>query len=91
MTKLNLDTFNDLLFSAFEELTPEKKKELLEMEFHILFDVFCGRLCDLCDELTEIGYTSDLFEEISNLRSNGEDLLEQIKDLEEQIAEEAAE
>lgn len=87
MSKLTLNTFNEMLFSAFKEQTPEKKKELLDMELQVLSGILTEKHYDLCDELIKIGYESELFTEINNLKSNGETLLEQLAEVEKQIAE----
>lgn len=91
MAKLTLNTFNDLLFSAFKDQSLEKKKELLEIEIQVIAEILTPKLYDLCGELIEIGYNSDLFEEIGNIKSNGETLFEQLAEVEKQIAAEEAE
>lgn len=87
MSNLNLETFNNILFGAFKEQTPEKKIELIEMELTIVADVMMDKVGTLLDELAESGYKSEVFTEITNIKNNTECLITELQELKAQIGE----
>ena len=82
---LNLDTFNEILYGALKDQSPQGKLELLEAEFNMIAGLFMDKCGDLLDELNEKGYESDLFTQIKNIKANSEGLLEEYEYLQEQI------
>lgn len=87
MEKLNLNTFNDILFSAFKDKSPESKLELLEKELGLIANLFYSKMAEMFDELEKNGYESDLFNEIKAIKANTEPLLEEVEELKKRIGE----
>lgn len=83
--KLDLNSFNDILFGAFKEQTSQNKKELLIHELKMANVILDNYTNDLLDELEERNYQSKLFTRIHNIKSNMEHLMEQIEEIDEEL------
>ena len=81
MSKLNLDSFNDILFSAFKEQSVEKKIELLEHEISFSSEMFLDEVATLLEELDKNNYQSEQFEIIKNIMNNTARLIKQVEGL----------
>lgn len=85
MAKLNLETFNEILFGALKDDSPEGKLEMIKAELQIVQNIMFDMIGDLLDELHDSGYQGETFLKIENLKSNTECLIEQMEELEKQI------
>ena len=81
MSKLILDSFNEILFRALKDNSTEKKIEILEAEVGMVANIFYSEVAVLLDELEQTNYQSDQFQKILNIKSNSESLLEQLEQL----------
>lgn len=79
MSKLNIDTFNQILVKYSREKDAELK--LLTAEMGIISELFMNKVGLLLDELVNYGYTSDLFTEIINIKDNSEHIIKRIEEL----------
>lgn len=85
--QLNIDSFNELLFSALKDQSPQGRLDLLEKEIEMCALEFCNHMACLCDELVDKGYESELFSQVKNIKTNSEKLMEQADELRRQIEE----
>ena len=81
MSKLNLDSFNEILFGALKDNSTEGKIKMLEAELGMVANIFYSEVAVLLDELEQTNYQSDQFQKILNIKSNSESLLEQLEQL----------
>lgn len=88
MAKLNIDSFNDILFSALKDKSVKGQIELIKSELNLVFDLFTHECGKLLDELVDYGYESETFTRIENIKANTEGLLLKLQELEAQLAEE---
>lgn len=79
MSTLNIDTFNEILLKAAKD--EESKRKIIEAELHMAAEILHSETFALLDELAEIGYESEQFQKIQNIKSNCERLLEMLGDL----------
>ncbi len=79
--KLNLESFNDILFGALNDQSPKAKKELLLAEIKTANAILNKNIYDLLDELDERHYESEQFTRIHNIKSNIEILMKQYEEL----------
>lgn len=85
MGKLNLDTFNEILLGALKDGSPQGKLEMLKAELEMVNNVFFSIVPEVLDELEANGYKSENFTKLCNVKANGEKLIKQIQELEEEI------
>ena len=85
MNKLNLDTFNDILFGALKDQSVEGQIKLLKAELNMVVDMLFSETAELLDELEQCGYESERFTRIKNIKSNSEGLLLKLKGLEKKL------
>ena len=85
MNKLNLETFNDILFGALKDQGIEGQIELLKSELNMIGDMLFSETAELLDELEQYGYESERFTRIKNINSNSEGLLLKLKGLEKKL------
>ena len=85
MNKLNLETFNDILFGALKDQSVEGQIKLLKAELNMVVDMLFSETAELLDELEQCGYESERFTHIKNIKSNSESLLLKLKGLEEKL------
>ena len=85
MNKLNLETFNDILFGALKDQNVEGQIKLLKAELNMIGDMLFSETAELLDELEQYGYESERFTRIKNIKSNSEDLLLKLKGLEKKL------
>ena len=85
MNKLNLETFNDILFGALKDQSVEGQIKLLKAELNMVVDMLFSETAELLDELEQCGYESERFTRIKNIKSNLEGLLLTLKGLEEKL------
>ena len=85
MAALTLDTFNEILFGALKDSSPKGRLELLENEIQMCAMLLTGKMAELCDELVEKGYESELFSEINGIKENTETLMKQADELRKEI------
>lgn len=79
MSKINIDSFNEILLKAAKD---EKSKiKILEMELAMVADMFYSEVAVLLDELEKSGYKSEQFQKIINIKNNSERLLEMVEEL----------
>ena len=86
--KLDLNSFNDILFGAFKEQTPQKKKDLLIHELKMTNTILDNTINELLDELEEINYQSELFTRLHNIKSNMEHIMDQIYEIDKELGNE---
>ena len=79
MSKLNIDTFNDILLKAAKD--EESKIKILEAELEMTANIFYSEVVVLLDELEQTGYKSEQFQKIQNIKDNSEGLLEMLEKL----------
>ena len=82
MNKLNLETFNDILFGALKDQSVEGQIKLLKAELNMIGDMLFSETAELLDELEQCGYESERFTRIKNIKSNSEGLLLKLEELE---------
>ena len=85
MNKLNLETFNDILFEALKNQSVEGQIKLLKAELNMIGDMLFSETAELLDELEQCGYESERFTRIKNIKSNSEGLLLKLKGLEQKL------
>ena len=85
MNKLNLETFNDILFGALKDQSVERQIKLLKSELNMIGDTLFSETAELLDELEQGGYESERFTRIKNIKSNSEGLLLKLEGLEKQL------
>ena len=85
MNKLNLETFNDILFGVLKDQSVEGQIKLLKAELNMVVDMLFSETAELLDELEQCGYESERFTRIKNIKSNLEDLLLTLKGLEKKL------
>ena len=85
MNKLNLETFNDILFGALKDQSVEGQIKLLKAELNMIGDMLFSETSELLDELEQCGYESERFTRIKNIKSNLEDWLLTLKGLEKKL------
>ena len=81
MNKLNLETFNDILFEALKDQGIEGQIKLLKSELNMIADMLFSETAELLDELEQCGYESERFTRIKNIKG----LLLELKGLEKQL------
>jgi len=79
--KLDMNSFNDILFGALKEQTPETKIKMLHLELDMAQAVLIEEMFNLMDELVEKNYQSEQFTKINNIKDNMEILIDQISEL----------
>ena len=87
MNKLNLETFNDILFGALKDQSVEGQIKLLKAELNMIGDMLFSETSELLDELEQCGYESERFTRIKNIKSNSEGLLLKLEELEKKLKE----
>lgn len=87
MNKLNLETFNDILFGALKDQSVEGQIKLLKAELNMIGDMLFSETAELLDELEQCGYKSERFTRIKNIKSNSEGLLLKLEGLEKKLKE----
>ena len=87
MNKLNLETFNDILFGALKDQSLEGQIKLLKAELNMIGDMLFSEMAELLDELEQCGYESERFTRIKNITSNSEGLLLKLEGLEKKLKE----
>ena len=87
MNKLNLETFNDILFGALKDQSVEGQIKLLKAELNMVVDMLFSETAELLDELEQCGYESERFTRIKNIKSNSEGLLLKLEGLEQKLKE----
>lgn len=87
MNKLNLETFNDILFGALKDQGVEGQIKMLKAELNMIGDMLFSETAELLDELEQCGYESERFTRIKNIKSNSEGLLLKLKGLEKELKE----
>ena len=87
MNKLNLETFNDILFGALKDHSVEGQIKLLKAELNMIGDMLFSETAELLDELEQCGYESERFIRIKNIKNNSEGLLLKLKGLEQKLKE----
>ena len=85
MNKLNLETFNDILFGALKDQSVEGQIKLLKAELNMIGDMLFSETAELLDELEQCGYESERFTRIKNIKSNSEGLLLKLEGLEKKL------
>ena len=85
MNKLNLETFNDILFGALKDQSVEGQIKLLKAELNMIGDMLFSETAELLDELEQCGYESERFTRIKNIKSNSEGLLLKLEGLEQKL------
>lgn len=88
MAKLDINSFNDILFSALKDKSVKGKIELIKSELNMVADTLFGECGKLLDELVDYGYESETFTRIKNIKANTESLISKLQELEAQLAEE---
>ena len=91
MNKLNLETFNDILFGALKDQSVEGQIKMLKAELNMIGDMLFSETAELLDELEQCGYESERFTRIKNIKSNSEGLLLKLEGLEQKLKEEVKE
>ena len=87
MNKLNLETFNDILFGTLKDQSVEGQIKLLKAELNTIGDMLFSETAELLDELEQRGYESERFTRIKNIKSNSEGLLLRLEGLEQKLKE----
>ena len=87
MNKLNLETFNDILFGALKDQGVEGQIKMLKAELNMIGDMLFSETAELLDELEKCGYESERFTRIKNIKSNTEGLLLKLEGLEKKLKE----
>ena len=87
MNKLNLETFNGILFGALKDQGIEGQIKLLKSELNMIGDMLFSETAELLDELEQCGYESERFTRIKNIKSNSEGLLLKLEGLEKKLKE----
>ena len=87
MNKLNLETFNDILFEALKDQSVEGQIKLLKAELNMIGDILFSKTAELLDELEQCGYESERFTRIKNIKNNTEGLLLKLEGLEKKLKE----
>lgn len=88
MATLNLESFNEILFGALKDESPQGKIELLKGELELCSQIFCEKAAQVLDELEETGYDSKLFRELNNIKGASEKIIKQLEELEAQLEDE---
>ena len=82
--KLNLDTFNEILFSAFKEQSPKNLHDLYVMELNMAYELQIHCMETVINDLNEgLPYHEDL-QKVNNVDSNLDRLHEKIVQLEKE-------
>ena len=79
MSKLNIDTFNEILLKAAKD--EESKIKILEAELEMTANIYYSEVAVLLDELVQTNYKSEQFQKIQNIKDNSERLIEMIEEL----------
>lgn len=88
MAKLDLDSFNEILFQALKDGSVKGQIELIEAELSMTADIFYTEMGYLMDDLLAEGYESERFTKLKNIKANSEGLLEKLEELRAQLPEE---
>lgn len=78
MGKLNLRSFNDILFSALKE--GAKKTELLEMEIELAYTTKIGAMEDVIDDLNNGKPYRKHLEAVNNIDANCNELAKMLEE-----------
>ena len=82
--KLTLDTFNEILFSAFKEQSPKSLHDLYVMELNMAYEIKIQCMEKVINDLNEgLPYHEDL-QKVNNVDSNLDRLHEKIVQLEKE-------
>lgn len=79
MNTLNIDTFNEILLKAAKD--EESKIKIIEAELEMAANIFYSEVAVLLDELKQMGYKSEQFQKIQNIKDNSERMLEMLEKL----------
>ena len=82
--KLDIDTFNEVLFSAFKEQTPKALHELYIMELQTAYSIKIQCMEKVIDDLNEGKPYFDDLQKVNNVDHNCDVLNKKIKALEEE-------
>lgn len=83
MSKLNINSFNQILLAAAPDV--ESKIGILRAELEMVQAIFIEKVGELLDELDANGYESEKFQEIRNVKNNTEHIFTMLDKLEKQI------
>ena len=82
---MNLEQFNNILFGAFKDQSIESRIKLIETEITAASEVYVEAAFAVLDELENKSYESEAFDKVKNIKSNIEDLLQELEDLEKKV------
>lgn len=80
MSKLNLETFNNILVGAMKEGYTEA--DLIKAELNCIGNILFDECAKLLDELESKHYDSEIFRRIKNIKNNSEGLVLKLMELE---------
>lgn len=88
MGKLNLESFNDILFGALKDQSKEGKLKMIEAELSMIANMMFDEMAELMDELEKNGYESERFTKIKNIKNNTESLVLEAEKLRKELEKE---
>ncbi len=81
--QLNLDTFNEILISAFKDQGPKSIHELYRLELDMAYSTKVEKMENLVEALNNGRPYHKILQEVNNVDSNCDALLKKLQELEE--------